>query len=155
MDEVRKYYEMIERIIDEEIFIGDSESDLKEEIAHNLSYIQISDKQREQISENVLLLSIERIINNRREQIIISSKNHGMYFYLWFDEQACQLRLNLISDFHKKLPFSCKHRMLENPLAIIKSFFYSECHDGIPLIDNYENNGNLNNILNVYLKQLP
>ena len=53
----------------------------------------------------LILILFERIIENRQQQLDQANTDHGMIFYLWFDELALQLRFNLISDAHERLPF--------------------------------------------------
>lgn len=76
---------------------------------------------------------INKIISQRQKQINDSSSNRGMYFYLWFDWIASQLRFNLISDTNEKLPFNCKLQFVEDPLDIINDFINSPFHNGIPI----------------------
>ncbi|WP_036043359.1 hypothetical protein [Leptospira alstonii] len=55
-----------------------------------------------------------------------------MLFYVWFDEQAGQLRLNLISAEHNVPPFGTEIK----PIAldeIITDFLSSKYLEGIPL----------------------
>ncbi|WP_210190653.1 hypothetical protein [Paenibacillus uliginis] len=62
-----------------------------------------------------------------------------MIFYLWFDQLACQIRFNLISVLHKKLPFQCDVEIVEHMDDIILTFLNSPFHDGIP-IEGYNDN---------------
>ncbi|MBN1764533.1 MAG: hypothetical protein JW860_04685 [Sedimentisphaerales bacterium] len=155
-----KFFEIVETIINDELFIGESENDLNEEMKNNMWHIQITTEQQKLISEDILLESIENIIENRKNQIIFSNKNHGMLFYLWFDEQACQLRFNLISDFHNVLPFKCNYKIINNPLPVLKSFLYAPYHNGIPINiekdDIKEQNKTDKNLeINIFCKHLP
>jgi len=74
--------------------------------------IAFSDDQCASLTTSDLLGLFERIINNRQQQLDQAPVNHGMIFYLWFDEQAIQLRFNLILDFHEHLPFGCQLNVL-------------------------------------------
>ena len=53
-------------------------------------------------------------------------------FYAWFDEQAGQLRFNLLSDVHEDLPFGCRIRKHTTLTPILKQFLESTTLDGIP-----------------------
>ncbi|MCB0752471.1 MAG: hypothetical protein KDC52_13445 [Ignavibacteriae bacterium] len=79
-----------------------------------------------------------------------------MLFYVWFDEQASQLRLNLISAEHTIPPFGAevKHAPLQE---IISDFLTSEHLEGIPLTESSQNESDFINtesskyILKVYM----
>jgi hypothetical protein len=41
---------------------------------------------------------------------------------MWFDQQALQLRFNVISGDVKSLPFACKVRLRNTPESILNNF---------------------------------
>ncbi|MCH1910889.1 hypothetical protein L9Z41_15350 [Leptospira noguchii] len=55
-----------------------------------------------------------------------------MIFYVWFDEQAAQLRFNCISIEHKIPPFDVEIKLVELD-EIITDFLNSKYLEGIPL----------------------
>jgi len=77
---------------------------------------------------------IERIIANRREQIKAITPATNMLFYIWFDEQASQLRFNIISNDGTGLPFKCKVILIDDYTPILKAFLEYPYHGGIPII---------------------
>ncbi|MCT9872435.1 hypothetical protein, partial [Paenarthrobacter aurescens] len=72
-----------------------------------------------------------KVIDNRANQIVNSKSNHGMFFYVWFDWQSSRLRLNLISDFHKRLPYGREYNVLNSLELIIEEYLNYPYHDGL------------------------
>src|SRR5687768_10939681 len=99
---------MWDNIIHDTLFIGQTVDDLKQEIQTNSWRISMTQEERASISQEDLLNFFYAVIDNRREQMQHSHCNHGMWFYVWHDQQASQLRFSLISDFHTELPFGAK-----------------------------------------------
>jgi len=133
------YFKDLEEIITDTIFIGSSERDLEEEIANNMRRISSNKELIKTLTINDYKDFFNKVIQNRRDQVINSTLKHGVIFYLWFDQLACQLRFNLISDLHKKLPFQCDLEILEQMDDIILAFLNSLFHDGLP-IEGYNDN---------------
>lgn len=128
-----EYFEDLEEIINDSIYIGSSEADLQEEVDTNMWRISISTDLVNQITADEFIEFLNKVIKNRIGQIENSISNRGMYFYLWFDIMASQLRFNLISDINKKLPFNCEIKILNDPRGIIDSFLKSPFHNGVPI----------------------
>ncbi|OPA73688.1 hypothetical protein BVG16_26710 [Paenibacillus selenitireducens] len=139
MNKKELYFKDLEDIITDSIFIGSSEYDLDEEIANNMWHISSNIELIKALTLKDYRDFFNRVIQNRRDQIIDSTQNHGMIFYLWFDQLACQLRFSLISDLHKKLPFQCDLEILKHMDDIILAFLNSPFHDGLP-IEGYNDN---------------
>lgn len=53
-------------------------------------------------------------------------------FYMWFDEMAGQLRLNIIPKNNNKLPFACHTERVSSVEIILQAFLNSHYHDCIP-----------------------
>ncbi len=118
-------------VVEDRIYIGSSDADLEEEVRRNMWSISITGQQAKTLSKEDFLAFISEVISDRKQQV--EDAGHGMIFYLWFDEIACQLRFNLISDFHLRLPFESRLQPIETPELIVRRFLESKCHDGIPL----------------------
>lgn len=103
--EWRKSKKLID-ILNDTLFVGNHTDDLSAELANNTWFISMSKAERKQYTTSKLVNFINTVINNRLGQLNASEVQHDMYFYLWHDKQACQLRFSLISDFHDKLPFA-------------------------------------------------
>lgn len=129
----KQYFEDLEDITNDSIYIGSTAADLQKEIETNMWRISISTNLVNQITTDDFNEFIYKVVENRKDQIENSSSNLGMYFYLWFDFMASQLRFNLISDINKKLPFSCEIQILNDPKEIIDDFLRSPFHNGLPI----------------------
>ena len=70
-----------------------------------------------------------------RQQIDRADADHGMILYAWCDEQASQLRFNLISDYQDRLPFGCQLHVVDAPDAIIAGCLKCQQHGAILVPD--------------------
>jgi hypothetical protein len=120
-----------QEVITDELSIGSSRDDLPIEIKANTWLITLSHEQCQSLTTSDLLTLFERIIENRQQQLDRTKADHGMIFYLWFDEQALQLRFNLISDYHERLPFGAQYHVLSTPEPIFERYLRSSFHEGI------------------------
>lgn len=84
-------------------------------------YISMDNDLIKEFSTQELKNFFESVIEVRIKQYEISTTN-GIYFYLWFDWLAAQIRFNLITDFHPKLPFGRKIEVINEIDDIIKDF---------------------------------
>ncbi len=113
-----------QEIINDRLYIGRSVDDLDNEIQNNLWLISLDENERKQLGDGDIVEFIETIIGNRQSQLDNSAVEHGLYFYIWHDKQASQLRFCLISDLHDLLPFEAT--VITTPLIdIIQSFLHS------------------------------
>ncbi len=124
----------LDEIIEDKLFIGDSMDDLDNEISQNTWSISMSQELANEFTTEDLKSFFNHVQNNRKEQILKYS-DHNMIFYVWFDWLSGQLRFNLISDFHKKLPFGGKYKIIENIELILNEFLQFPYHDGLPIIE--------------------
>lgn len=132
MDKI-KFFQDLEEIVVDPLFIGDNEEDIDQEIANNSWSMSISNELGTQLTVKDFIDFFEKVIFNRRKQIKISNNCTGMLFYVWFDWQAAQLRFNLISDYYSKLPFGCVIETIDNLEPIIEEFLSFPYHDGFPV----------------------
>ncbi len=148
-------------VTEDSIYIGSSEADLDEELRLNMWSISITGEQAKTLTEDDFLAFIAEVLLDRRQQV--KGADHGMIFYLWFDEMACQLRFNLISDFHLHLPFECRLEQVHTPVLIVREFLESAYHDGIPFreVQEIEQNDEVSAlnpaqfVLPVYVEMIP
>jgi hypothetical protein len=129
---IRGFLAPFQDVITDEIVIGSSRDDLLTETRANQWLITLSHEQRQSLTPSDLLMLFEKIIENRQQQLDQTKTEHGMIFYLWFDEQALQLRFNLISDSHKSLPFRCQLNVLPTPEPILDRYLHYAYHAAIP-----------------------
>lgn len=125
------YFGNLDEIIADELFIGSSTLDLQQEIRNNMWLISATNEEISHLTIQDFATFFERVIQNRLSQIRAANQQ-GMIFYTWFDEQACQIRFCLISNFHDELPFGNPITLVEGPEIIFEQFINSAYHDGIP-----------------------
>jgi hypothetical protein len=147
-----EFFQDLEEIVVDPMFIGDSEDAIDQEIANNTWSISVSNELVTQLSVKDFIVFFGEVISNRRKQINFCNKD--MLFYVWFDWQAAQLRFSLISDYHSKLPFSCEIETIVNLEPIIEEFLSFSYHDGLPteeICEEDKSEEENNNPLKVYL----
>ncbi|MNM40334.1 hypothetical protein D3C81_511350 [compost metagenome] len=130
-----QYFQNLEEIIISPLFIGSSKNDLSEEISNNMWRISLEQDLDSVIRIEDFLLFFDKLIENRQRQIMESNNQQGMIFYLWFDWMASQLRFNLISRVHERLPFQCELELIENMEPILKEFIEFPYLNGLPIGD--------------------
>ena len=115
------------------IFIGSTPDDLAAETACNMWRISLSQEETAALTTKDIVAFLDQVIENRRQQLDRAQVGHGLVFYLWFDAQAGQLRFNVISDFHSRLPFESRVNYVATPESIVERFLRDPYHDGIPI----------------------
>ncbi len=75
-----------------------------------------------------LVAFVRRLIKERCKQLAGLNVDSAL-FYLWFDEQAAQLRFNIISDIHASLPFQCATRKIGDVTPILEQLLSSICSE--------------------------
>lgn len=142
-------------IVSDKLYFGKSTDDINEEISNNMWSFSIPEEIKKEFTIEDLNNLFIKIVDNRKVQVI--KKDHSMKFYLWYDEQAFQLRFNLISAYNDNLPFSCNYVILNDIKQIFKNFLKREKNyiswDECKEIDFNEDESyeNVNNILEVYM----
>jgi hypothetical protein len=131
--DIIEFFQDLEDIVVDPLYIGDSEEEIDQEIANNSWSISISNELGTQLTVKAFIHFFDKVMSNRRKQIKISNNHTGILFYVWFDWQAAQLRFNLISDYSSKLPFGCEIELFDNLEPIIKEFLVFPYHDGFPV----------------------
>lgn len=133
-----EFFENINEIISDKIYLTDSLDKLNEEIETNKWSIGIDFKTAKVIGNEDLKKFLGKVIQNRIEQINKSKLNINLIFYLWFDTQAGNLNLNFINTKHEKLPFGAELEFTDSMDTIINDFLNSRYLEGIPF-DELEN----------------
>lgn len=123
----------LEDIVYDSLFIGGHKDDLNKEISANRWSISLSRQLASQLTVSDFMNFFHKVIEDRQQQILKSNSDHGMLLYVWFDWQASQLRFNLISQIHERLPFNGKIEILDELETIINEFIHFPYHDGIPI----------------------
>jgi hypothetical protein len=123
-----EFFSNLEEIITDPLSIGSREQE-----TNNMWCISTSSELAKTLTIDDLSAFIDRVISNRKEQIKSQKSVVNMLFYLWFDEQASQIRFNVISDDETGLLFGCEIIPINDYTPIIESFLGHPYHDGIPL----------------------
>lgn len=148
------YFRNLEDIITDPMFIGISTEDLDQEISNNMWCITLDQNLATEISTHEYVDFFKKVIRNRQDQIKNSNQEHGMIFYLWFDRMASQLRFNLISDVHEKLPFQCDIEILDNIDPIIEECLNYPFPNGLPIKEYPDSSAEKPHVLKVYRTDL-
>lgn len=93
-----------------------------EEIYHNMWCISLEGNLTESITLEQLKHFVDKLIENREQQLKDVSFSKSAVFYMWFDQQALQLRFNVITGGITSLPFGCKVRLHTMPESILNNF---------------------------------
>ena len=70
--------------------------------------------------------SIQKFILDCRDLYISHKPNIPMKFYSWFDEQAGQLRISMVSSSHNKLPFRGKIQNCDLSVLLSNIYFHNK-----------------------------
>lgn len=76
-----------------------------EEIYHNMWCIALEGDLIKQVKIEQLKDFVDKLVENREQQVRHINLHKNVIFYMWFDQQALQLRFNVITDDAKPLPF--------------------------------------------------
>lgn len=134
-----------------------------EEVYHNMWCISLEGGLIESIELEQLKYFIDKLIENREQQLKNINFYESVIFYMWFDQQALQLRFNIITGDVKSLPFECKVRLDDTSEFILNNFIntvrdvvqcgdYIEFFNGEDWEDEDENEEEY--ILDVFVKKL-
>lgn len=105
------------------------------------------------------------LIETRDIQLKASAFNEPVTFYLWFDEQALQLRFNIIPGEDASLPFGCTVNKVDSIEPILNKFFsiindvlegkdFFEVYDAQDIEDIDDDESPKNYVLDVYVQTL-
>jgi hypothetical protein len=93
-----------------------------EEIYHNMWCISLEGDLIEKITLRQLRYFVDTLIENREQQLKNINVHRNAAFYMWFDQQALQLRFNVITGDVNSLPFGCKIRVNNTYEVILDNF---------------------------------
>lgn len=128
------------------IYITDKTDELEKEVASNLRLISVPKEIIPHTTKKDFLLLFDEVKRNLKEQLENCDIDIDLIFYLWHDEQAGQLRFNVINSNHKSLPFACAIQLTSVLEEIVDSFINSDNTDGaipwdeIKFIDHHSDN---------------
>jgi hypothetical protein len=128
MNTKKEYLKILEEYIAEQIFITDNSNDIDKEIDKNYWLITGTNEQISSLTSTEWLDYFNRLIVNRQCQLNNSKVKTDLVFYCYHDELAGQLRFNIISATHTKLPFGCKY--IEDTLENVLNAFINDKYNG-------------------------
>jgi hypothetical protein len=130
-----------------------------EEIYHNMWCISLEDNLLESITLEQLKSFVDKLIGNRELQLKDSNCSRGVVFYMWFDQQALQLRFNIITGDVNLLPFGCKIQLHTTCESILSNFLntvkdFSQHGDQIEFFSCEDEEDEKEYVLDVFVKSL-
>lgn len=114
------------------LYLGTSAADVQREISENCWSISATQEECTEVSVEELMATINTVSACWRTQVVARADARGALFYVWFDEQASQLRCCVISDRNAVLPFGRATELVSMMEPIIAAFLSSPYHEGIP-----------------------
>lgn len=136
-----------------------------EEIDLNMWCVGLDDDFISSITVEQLKNFLDSLIEKKEQQLNCVGVKKNIIFYMWFDQQALQLRFNVITGDAKSLPFKSKVQLLNIPDFILNDFIdtvrnVSRFGDEVEFFDNNDENrwdedeNEDEYILNVFVKEL-
>ena len=71
---------------------------------------------------------LSQLLRKHQAQLNQIDSHQSATFYLWFDEQALQLRFNLLFGSDLTLPFRSKINVIDSPNPILKDFITTRAY---------------------------
>jgi len=130
MGDKEALFKDIQEIKSDRLFITDSVDNLEEEVKNNCWSISMKKEIASACEVDEVIEFLRDVKADRREQLKKSEYKVGLIYYLWFDEQAGQLRFNFINSNHDRLPFAARLAFVDTENEIISDFLASSMTDG-------------------------
>lgn len=109
--------------------------DINHEAWSNLWMFSITQEQAKTVEAEDIIRLFQHVVAVRDASVrACPDLPEGMWFYLWHDDQALQLRFSMVSRGHGALPFGRALAALPDPTPIIFDFLKGY-HDYIPFED--------------------
>lgn len=127
-----------QEIINQQLLLSGDSFHIYEEIDHNMWCISVIDTYDRTHLFTQLSQFLTLLLENRLRQVREAPCVDSATFYLWFDEQAGQLRFNIISGSIVNLPFGCQLRIVKNPAEILAQYVSSSSfigYDELEIVD--------------------
>jgi hypothetical protein len=116
------YWAELQEIVTDPLYLADSDHDLPREIRENRWSLSLSQSLAVVFHPTEIKVFLQQVKQNRREQLHQRDLALELYYYLWYDEQAGQLRFNFITTRTVTLPFSALLEASETEEEIIVAF---------------------------------
>jgi hypothetical protein len=95
---------------------------ITDELEVNMWCIALDGGCLQHFTSEAFLRFFDTLIVAREHQIGLLDPHKQATFYVWFDQQALQLRLNMLSDTGIDLPFGCRVQRILSLRSIIDNF---------------------------------
>ena len=135
-----------------------------EEIYHNMWCIVLESDLIKQVKIEQLKDFVDRLVENREQQVRRIDIHKNVVLYMWFDQQALQLRFNIITGDEKTLPFGCKVQLVNVVDPILNNFVnivreVAQHGDQVQFfdkngVDNWDEDDEEEYVLDVFVKKL-
>lgn len=137
-----------------ELFVTDKTDIINTEIYNNAGAISLTKETASQVSTNDIKNLLAKEKSNRQHQLLKSSIEIDLIYYLWFDKMAGQLRFNFINSNHTRLPFTSNLKSVEIEEEIVEDFLKSSYLNGISIneLKDVENDESENDDTTYYVK---
>jgi len=117
-----EYFEFINELLDDKIYITDKLDEFLEETGMNQCTLKIDSKTARNIENFELSEFLNDVIKNRKGQLEKSNKDVDLLFYSWFDDLSGYLHFDLINSKHESLPFQSKIILADSIDQIVEKF---------------------------------
>lgn len=104
---------------------------IDEEIGENMWCISLDENCMQQVTGTGIIRFFDRLVIEKTHQIRLLHPQMQAILYVWFDRQALQLRLNILSGASTELPFQCRIQkvallrpIVDNFLSTVRSIAY-------------------------------
>jgi hypothetical protein len=104
-----KYLRTLQEYVEERLYITDKTDEFQLEFNSNCWHINGSREEIQSLDLDEWKAYIRHLINDRQKQLNASPVQTDLLIYIWHDEMAGQLRFNVISANHPKLPLACNY----------------------------------------------
>lgn len=116
------YWTSLQEIIIDPLYLADLDHDLPREIQENMWSLSFSQSLAAMFQLTEIKWFLYQVRQNRHWQLQQQDLLLELYYYLWYDEQAGQLRFNFITTRTATLPFSATIEVSETEEEIIAAF---------------------------------
>mgnify|MGYP005758564489 CR=1 FL=1 len=146
----QEYLDSLEDIVHDSIYLTSRTDELQREIQTNHWSIGVGSVTAKSVKAEDLVIFLNRVRENRVEQLGLSTVNADLLFYLWFDEQAGNLHFNFINSNHQKLPFNSEIELVADEASIVEEFLRSTSVDGIEWGELQDSNDSVEGTIKVH-----
>ena len=116
------YWAGLQEIVNDPLYLANSDHDLPQEIQENMWSLSLSQSLAAMFQPAEIQGFLYQVRQNRHWQLQQQDLSLELHYYLWYDEQAGQLRFNFITTRTATLPFSATIEVSETEEEIIATF---------------------------------